>query len=272
MISKIRRYLPGTLVVALVPFVHAESAAVVEAVTPPIAVEAAPIDEAQVAADSSYALGYRTGTNFGREFGRFGVGVDDLDKETFLKGFLTGMAGKPTEVEEARLQAAMGALGDRLQAREKKIAEANLAEGKKFLEENAKREGVVTTESGLQYEVLKAGEGKGYVAPEGENAPEKQFMVNYKGTLIDGREFDASEEGQPTAMSLQVIDGFREALTMMPMGAKWKLFIPSELAYGEERQGALIPPNSTLSFDMELVSIQDAPPQQGGFPFPIPEQ
>ena len=272
MIPKFRPYLSGSLVVALVPLVHAEPAPVVEAVTPPIAVEAAPVDEAQMAADSSYALGYRTGTNFGREFGRFGVTVEDLDKETFLKGFLTGMAGKPTEVEEPRLQAAMGALGERLQAREKKIADANLAEGRKFLEENAKREGVVTTESGLQYEVIKAGEGKGYTAPEGENAPEKQFMVNYKGTLIDGREFDASEEGQPTAMTLQVIDGFREALTMMPLGAQWKLFIPSELAYGEERQGAMIAPNSTLIFDLELVSIQDAPAPQGGLPFPIPEQ
>jgi len=98
-------------------------------------------------------------------------------------------------------------------------------------------------------------------------------MVNYKGTLIDGTEFDASPEGSPVPMTLQVVPGFKEAITTMPVGAKWKLFIPSELAYGAERRSAEIGPNTTLVFDLELVEIKDAPaaPEGGGFPVPVPQ-
>jgi FKBP-type peptidyl-prolyl cis-trans isomerase len=222
--------------------------------------------------DASYALGYRTGGGFAQEFGRFGVKLEDLEMETFVKGFTAAVKGDKPELEEARLQAAMTALGEMLQQREKDSAQANLDAGKKFLAENGKREGVTTTASGLQYEVLaKGGESK-YVAPK-EGDPEKQFMVNYKGTLIDGTEFDASPEGSPVPMTLQVIEGFREAITTMPVGAKWKLFIPSELAYGEERRSAEIAPNTTLIFELELVEIKDAPPAPdgGGFPVPVPQ-
>jgi FKBP-type peptidyl-prolyl cis-trans isomerase len=98
-------------------------------------------------------------------------------------------------------------------------------------------------------------------------------MVNYKGTLIDGTEFDASPEGSPIPMTLQVIPGFRESITTMPVGAKWKLFIPSELAYGVERRSAEIAPNTALIFELELVEITDAPPapEGGGFPVPAPQ-
>ncbi len=229
------------------------------------------MNAAEAKNDASYALGYRTGGSFGQEFGRFGVKLDDLEMDTFIQGFKAAVKGDNPELEEARLQAAMTALGEMLQQREKAAATANLETGKKFLAENGKREGVKSLESGLQYEVLaKGGESK-YVAPK-EGEPEKQFMVNYKGTLIDGTEFDASPEGSPVAMSLAVIDGFKEALSMMPIGAKWKLFIPSELAYGEERRSAEIAPNTVLIFDLELVEIKDAPPapEGGGFPLPIP--
>ena len=223
--------------------------------------------------DASYALGYRTGGSFGQEFGRYGVKLDDLEMENFIKGFQAAVKGDKPEVEEDRLQAAMAALGAMLEQREKDSAQANLDAGKKFLEENGKREGVVTTKSGLQYEVLNKGGESKYVAPK-EGDPEKQFMVNYKGTLIDGTEFDASPEGSPVPMTLQVIDGFKEALTTMPVGAKWKLFIPSELAYGEERRSADIAPNTVLIFELELLEIKDAPPAPagGGFPVPIPPQ
>ena len=221
--------------------------------------------------DASYALGYRTGGNFGQEFGRFGVKIDDLDMQTFLKGFEAAVKGDAPEVEEAKLQAAMAALGEMLQQREKDSAAANLEAGKKFLEENGKREGVKTMPSGLQYEVLKEGGASKYVAPK-EGEPEKQFMVNYKGTLIDGTEFDASPAGEPVPMTLAVIEGFKEALTTMPVGAKWKLFIPSQLAYGEERRSAEIAPNTVLIFELELVEIKDAPAAPaGGFPIPIPQ-
>jgi FKBP-type peptidyl-prolyl cis-trans isomerase len=232
---------------------------------------AAPVNAAESKKDASYALGYRTGGSFGQEFGRFGVKLDDLEMETFVQGFQAAVKGDKPELEEARLQAAMTALGMMLEQREKAAAAANLEAGAKFLAENGKREGVTTLDSGLQYEVMaKGGESK-YVAPK-EGQPEKEFMVNYKGTLIDGTEFDASPEGAPAAMSLSVIDGFKEALSIMPVGAKWKLFIPSKLAYGEERRSADIAPNSTLIFELELVEIKDAAPAPagGGFPLPIP--
>jgi FKBP-type peptidyl-prolyl cis-trans isomerase len=231
----------------------------------------APVNAEESEGDSSYALGYRTGGTFGEEFGRFGVKLEDLEMEAFIKGFQAAVKGKKPEIEEEKMQAAMAALGEMLQQREKDAAAANLEAGKKFLEENAKREGVKTLESGLQYEVLKEGGASKYIAPK-EGEPEKQFMVNYKGSLIDGTEFDASPEGSPVPMTLAVIDGFKEALTGMPVGAKWKLFIPSELAYGEERRSAQIAPNTVLIFELELVEIKDAPAAPGGgFPLPIPQ-
>ena len=157
------------------------------------------------------------------------------------------------------------------QRREMEAAAANLEAGKKFLEENGKREGVTTTKSGLQYEVLAKGGEEKYVAPKEGAEDNKQFMVNYKGTLISGKEFDASPEGEPVPMTLQVVEGFKEALTTMPVGAKWKLFLPSSLAYGEERKSSDIGPNSTLIFELELVKIQDAPAAPQGMPFPMPQ-
>ena len=236
----------------------------------PAPAPAAPIDPAKVKSDSSYGLGFRTGGEFAQNYGQFGITPEDIETESFLKGFLTAFKGDKPEVSEESLKASMQALGDMLQAREKERAAKNLEEGKKFLAENGKREGVTTTQSGLQYEVINKGGDKKYVAPK-EGEPEKQFMVNYKGTLIDGTEFDASQGG-PVAMSLQVIDGWKEALTTMPVGAKWKLFIPSELAYKDQRRSAEIAPNSVLIFDLELVDIKDAPANpHGGLPFPMPE-
>ena len=178
-------------------------------------------------------------------------------------------SSKPS-LDEARLQAAMEGLGAMLQEREKKLAEENLAAGNKFLETNGKREGVTTTKSGLQYEVINKGGDKKYEAPKDGKEDNKQFMVNYKGTLIDGKEFDASPAGEPVPMTLQVVEGFKEALTTMPIGSKWKLFLPAKLAYGEQRRSADIGPNSTLIFELELVSIEDAPPQEG-MPFQMPQ-
>ncbi len=229
-------------------------------------------DPAATKSDSSYALGYRSGGAFAQEFGRYGVTLDDLEMDVFINGFKAAVKSDKPEVAEEKLQAAMAALGTVLQQREKEAAEANLAAGKKFLEENAKREGVKTLESGLQYEVLEKGGEEKYKEPK-EGEAEKQFMVNYKGTLIDGTEFDASPEGSPVPMTLQVIPGFKEAITTMPVGAKWKLFIPSELAYGAERRSAEIAPNTALIFELELVEIKDAPPapEGGGFPVPMPQ-
>ena len=259
----------------------AQEDAAKEAPTEAPANEAAETDEAPAApavsaeemkTDSSYALGYRTGGGFAQEFGRYGVGLDDLEMDTFINGFTAAVKGEAPEVSEEKLQAAMGALATMLQEREEAAAAENLEAGKKFLEENGKKEGVVTTESGLQYEIMEKGGEEKYAEPK-EDEPSKQFMVNYRGTTIDGTEFDASPEGSPVPMTMQVIPGFQEALKTMPVGAKWKLFIPSELAYGPERRSAEIAPNSVLVFELELAEIKDAPaaPEGGGFPIPTGE-
>ena len=186
---------------------------------------------------------------------------------------MAGFKGDEPGVDPEKLGAAMQALGDMLQKREKELGEKNAAAGTAFLAENGKKEGIVTTDSGLQYQILEKGGDTKYVAPK-EGEPEKQFMVNYKGSLIDGTEFDASPEGQPVPMTLQVVEGFKEALTMMPVGAKWKVFVPGNLAYGEQRRSADIGPNQTLIFELELVAIEDAPApaHPGGLPFPMPGQ
>jgi FKBP-type peptidyl-prolyl cis-trans isomerase len=266
----IRHLISGILMTSFAAVASAQTPQA-EAVTPPVEVKPAPkADPAAVKTDSSYALGYRMGNTFSQQFGRFGVGADDLDSATFLKGFMTAVKGDKPELEEEKLQAAMQALGDMLQGREKLAAAANLEAGKKFLEANAKREGIITTKSGLQYEIINKGGDRKYVAPKEGEEDNKQFMVNYKGTLIDGTEFDASPAGQPVPMTLQVVEGFKEALTNMPVGAKWKLYLPANLAYGEERRSAEIGPNSALVFELELVEIEDAPAQQG-LPFQLPQ-
>jgi FKBP-type peptidyl-prolyl cis-trans isomerase len=239
----------------------------------PTPAPAPPMDPAEMKIQSSYGLGYRTGGEFGQRWGNFGVNADDINSEKFLAGFMAGFKGGDPEIEAEKLGAAMQALGTMLQEREKEIGTKNLEAGKSFLEANAKKDGIVTTESGLQYQVINKGGDTKYAAPK-EGEPEKQFMVNYKGTLADGTEFDASPEGQPIPMTMQVIEGFKEALTMMPVGAKWKLFIPGNLAYGEKRRSTDIGPNQLLIFELELVEIKDAPAPQhpGGMPFPMPGQ
>jgi FKBP-type peptidyl-prolyl cis-trans isomerase len=269
----IHKFIPGALALGLAATTSAQTPAASapkEAATPSIEAPAPKPDPAAVKSDSSYALGFRMGNTFNQQFGRFGVTADDIAQEHFIKGFMSAIKGGKPELEESKLQAAMQALGDMLQTREKTSAAANLEAGKKFLEENGKREGVITTKSGLQYEILAKGGEEKYVAPKEGEESNKQFLVNYRGTLIDGKEFDSSPEGQPVPMTLQVVEGFKEALTTMPVGAKWKIFMPSNLAYGEERRSADIGPNSALIFELELVKIEDAPAQQG-MPFPMPQ-
>lgn len=221
--------------------------------------------------DSSYAMGYRAGGEFLQQFGRFGITLDDIEMERFMAGFKAAAKAEQSELSGERLQAVMQVFGEELQKREIALAKENLETGRSFLKENAKREGVVTLDSGLQYEVLKKGGEETYQAPAEGETSNKLFMVNYTGRLIDGTEFDASPEGAPESMELRVIEGLREALTTMPVGAKWKLFIPSELAYGEKRASPKIGPNTVLVFELELLEIKDAPPQQQGS-FPIPTQ
>lgn len=133
----------------------------------------------------------------------------------------------------------------------KQLADENLSEGETFLAENGKKEGVVTLPSGLQYEVIHDGDGD---MPAATNT----VVTHYRGTLINGKEFDSSlRRGEPASFPVnRVIAGWTEALQLMKVGSKWKLFIPSDLAYGERGAGRAIEPNATLIFEIELLGIQ----------------
>lgn len=212
----------------------------------------------EIRTKTSYGFGYRNGRTFVNQTGRYGLQLDDLDREQFLKGLFDALELKESEIEQEKINEALNQLSLVIKEREKKVAAENLTEGEAFLAENKKREGIITTESGLQYEILKKGEGEVAPAPPSGQRPTKQYMTIYRGTLLDGTEFDSSQ-GKATAMSLNVIPGFKEALTQMPVGSKWKLFIPADLAYKESRRSAKLGPNSTLIFELELTELKDLP-------------
>ncbi len=198
----------------------------------------------------SYALGYSIGEDFRRQ------GIE-LKGEALLKGVADAVSGaKPTMTPE-EMQSALTELKRRIVAQEEKLAaEEQLkltGEGKKFLEENAKRPGVITTASGLQYRIVEPGKGK-------TPGPSDQVTVHYRGTLIDGEEFDSSySRGEPASFPLDgVVQGWTEGLQLVKEGGKIQLFLPPELGYGDE--GPLA--HRVLTFDVELISV-GAPEQPG---------
>lgn len=208
------------------------------------------------------AQAYLAGLQIGQQVGtqmfeglKYEIFGDDstktISKENFLAGFIAGATEKGSlmKMEEAQTYAQKAMETIKARAMEEKYAD-NKAAGLKFLEENKGKEGVQTTASGLQYKVLT--EGKGELPTDSSTV-----KVHYKGTLIDGTEFDSSfKRNEPaTFRANQVIKGWTEALTMMPVGSKWELYIPQELAYGSRETG-LIKPFSTLVFEVELLSIE----------------
>jgi len=195
----------------------------------------------------SYSLGYQ----FGGSLKSQGV---DINLDVYTSGIRDAMSGKTPQMTQEEIRAAVQGLQQRLAlARHETLkvqAEKNLAEGKAFLAENGKKGEVKALPSGLQYKVLSEGAGK---MPKKDDT----VTVHYRGTLIDGREFDSSiAKGQPASFKVGgVIPGWTEALQLMKEGAKWQLFIPPDLAYGEQGMLPRIPPNSTLIFEVELVSV-----------------
>ena len=192
----------------------------------------------------SYVTGYQVGKNFSAN------GIDALNKDEVLAGFNDAKAGKEPRLDEAGRKASMAAMDEVVKAKAKAKAEAVKVESKKFLEENAKKEGVKVTESGLQYQVIKEGEG---AKPKATDT----VKVHYKGTLVDGKEFDSSyKRGEPISFPLNgVIKGWTEGLQLMPTGSTYRFFIPSELGYGDRGAGADIPGGAALIFDVELIEI-----------------
>lgn len=177
-----------------------------------------------------------------------------LDSDAFGSGLSDAMSGAEPRLTQEEIAAEMSAYQEKAaaenEAAQAALGEANLALAAAFLAENAAREGVVTTESGLQYEVLTEGTGP---KPGAEDTVE----VHYRGTLVDGTEFDSSySRGETVTFGVgQVIPGWTEALQLMPVGSKWKLAIPSELAYGAGGAGQVIGPNAALIFEVELIAI-----------------
>ena len=202
-------------------------------------------------------LSYGIAFGLGQRMAKDGM---PLDIDAFAAGFrdgATGGEGKMTQEEIAtEMQAYQEKMMAEQQATQAALGEANLAAATAFLEENKAREGVVVTESGLQYEVVEAGEG---TKPGAEDTVE----VHYRGTLVDGTEFDSSYgRGETVTFGVgQVIAGWTEALQLMSVGSKYKLYIPPELGYGAGGAGQMIGPNSALIFEVELISI---PSQNAG--------
>jgi len=174
----------------------------------------------------------------------------EFDVNAVQAGLADALAGDASQVSDELLNEAFGIVSKKMQEQEQELGKAKAEEGEKFLAENAKRDEVTVTESGLQYEVLETGEGDKPTA-------ESTVRVHYHGTLSDGTVFDSSyERGQPAEFPVGgVIAGWTEALQLMNVGSKWKLSIPYNLAYGERGSQGAIPPYATLVFDVELLDI-----------------
>lgn len=189
---------------------------------------------------NGYSLGYDIGRSLKRQ-------VSDVDAASMARGLNDALKGTTPALPEQEMQQRAQAVQ---QEAARRIPERNRKEGEAFLAKNQGEKGVQTTASGLQYKVLSMGKGR---KPKAEDT----VTVNYRGTLIDGTEFDSSyKRNQPATFPLRgVIPGWTEALQLMPEGSKWILYLPASLAYGERGAGQLIGPNSALIFEVELLSI-----------------
>lgn len=195
---------------------------------------------------ASYGIGRQMGDQLAQQ------PFEGMDLDAISAGIADAVNGEAMRVEVKDIQEAFNVINDRMRARQEEQAKEFAAEGEAFLAENAKRDGVVVLESGLQYEIVEAGE-------EGSEKPTRDSKVrtHYHGTFIDGNVFDSSyDRGQPAEFPVGgVIAGWTEALQLMNKGAKWKLFIPYNLAYGAQGSPGGIPPYSALVFDVELLEV-----------------
>lgn len=195
---------------------------------------------------ASYAIGIQYGI-------QLAPAGDHLDMDAYLAGIRDGMAGNEPVLDMQELQTALQALNAKVQEEdaERRAAEAetNTAEAEAFLAENAEKDGVMVTESGLQYEILREGDGSVPTASD-------RVRIHYRGTLLDGTEFDSSYDGDPVVFGVtQLIPGFSEGLQLMPVGSHYRFAIPGELAYGMNGSGPQIGAMATLIFEVEMLEI-----------------
>jgi FKBP-type peptidyl-prolyl cis-trans isomerase FklB len=209
--------------------------------------------------DDKDKISYSLGVDIGRTLQKFQL---DLNEAELSQGIADVLGNKSMAMTDQELQQTLQAFQQKMMQKQqdamakkqedmKVVAEKNKADGKKFLEANAKKTDVKTTASGLQYKVIKEGTGE---KPKDSDVVE----ANYRGTTIDGKEFDSSaKHGNSASFPVNgVIKGWSEALKMMPVGSKWELYVPSDLAYGDEGAGDDIAPGSTLVFEVELLSVK----------------
>lgn len=196
---------------------------------------------------ASYGIGLNMGESLRQD------GLDDIDPQALALGMQDALAGQESRVSEDELKAAFMELQARAESRASGLLEETRVANQEYLAENAQAEGVTTTDSGLQYEVLQAGD-EGNPQPSADDV----VSVHYEGRLLDGTVFDSSiSRGEPVDLPVSgVIPGWVEALQLMRVGDKWRVTIPSELAYGERSPSPVIPPNAILVFEMELLGIQ----------------
>ncbi|MBD9481984.1 FKBP-type peptidyl-prolyl cis-trans isomerase [Pseudomonas sp. PDM14] len=195
---------------------------------------------------ASYGIGLNMGKSLAQQ------GIEGMDPKAMAQGIEDALGKKEQRLKDEELVEAFGFLQKRAEERMLAVSEESAKAGKKFLEENGKKEGVTTTASGLQYEVLKKAEG---AQPKATDV----VTVHYEGKLTDGSVFDSSvERGSPIDLPVNgVIPGWVEGLQLMHVGEKYKLYIPSELAYGDQSPSPAIPANSVLVFELELLAIKD---------------
>jgi len=214
----------------------------------------APAAKGSALDSESAKFSYAIGLDVGRSLSRI---EEPLDMVAFNKGLSSAIAGEEAELSDQEIaevkQAVFKRQQEKAMEKQQKLAVENKAEGGKFLQENASADGVKTTRSGLQYKVLSEGDG-----PKPTLAD--TVKVNYEGKLLDDTVFDSSyKRGQPVTFPLNsVIAGWQEGLQLMPVGSKYRLFIPADLAYGERGAGGVIGPNAVLVFDVELLGIENA--------------
>ncbi|MDO5465237.1 MAG: FKBP-type peptidyl-prolyl cis-trans isomerase N-terminal domain-containing protein [Akkermansia sp.] len=244
--------------VALAPLTFAQDAPAPAPAPAPAAAPAATPSPEEVKQVFSYLLGQQFGSQMAMDVNT--LRADDFDQATFFKGVADGLANKvDPEMRQKDVAACMQAFMLELQKRAADAAAANLAAGKAYMEENGKKEGVVTTKSGLQYKVLSAGNGRTFDAKKDGSAA--IASITYEGRLVDGTVFDSS--ATPVDMPINgVIPGFAEALKLMPIGSEWEVVIPAQLGYGEQGPG-IIGNNATLIFKLKLVDIKPGRGTQG---------
>ena len=244
--------------------VHAQQAPA-KSPAPPAKTQATP--PAKAPAGGSQATTPAAGFKTQKEKVSYAIGMEmgkgvkaqglDLDPSVLAAGLRDALSGAKPQMSEEDLKQVLSSLQQEMRQKQMQAQEAaameNKTKGDAFMADNAKKEGVVALPDGLQYKILTAGQGK-------KPAESDTVLCNYKGTFVDGSEFDSSAQaGKPVPFEVKnVIPGFKEVLQLMPVGSKWQVFVPSNLAYGERGAGGVIGPNATLIFEIELVSIADS--------------